>query len=272
VKNDLYIPSYNQGFACCAAESEYPELWNGLVGAFALELGCTGLVSPALESHGNRISWTGATWGRGITLAGNSGSYGTFDMAARQQVQLPFTVLFSGTITSTATHRELFSFGRTTATDYHYGLWCHALATGAFEFGYGNGYSNGATARRSFSFGSFQVNTRFTVVLSILSPTTGVFAVNGRLYAATPSGTATGAIAYATTNGRIGYYETSTPVYWYAGDIYGLSLVNRGLTAKAACDWSRDPLAPFRLRTPAYGTTVADAPAANRRRRLLCCA
>jgi hypothetical protein len=27
VKNDLYIPSYNQGFASCAAESEHPEVW-----------------------------------------------------------------------------------------------------------------------------------------------------------------------------------------------------------------------------------------------------
>lgn len=36
------IPSYKQGFARCAAESKYPELWRGLVGAWCPFLGPTG--------------------------------------------------------------------------------------------------------------------------------------------------------------------------------------------------------------------------------------
>lgn len=38
-------PSFKQGFARSAAESKYPDLWRGLVGAWATNLGCTGITT-----------------------------------------------------------------------------------------------------------------------------------------------------------------------------------------------------------------------------------
>jgi len=43
MNSSLKIPSYGTGFARCAAEAEYPELWKGLVGLWAPYLGATGL-------------------------------------------------------------------------------------------------------------------------------------------------------------------------------------------------------------------------------------
>lgn len=38
-------PSFKQGFARSAAESKYPDLWRGLVGAWVANLGCTGITT-----------------------------------------------------------------------------------------------------------------------------------------------------------------------------------------------------------------------------------
>lgn len=49
--SNLYLPSYGQGFVRCAAEAEYPNLWDGLVGLWAPFLGPTGLT---LFDHSRR--------------------------------------------------------------------------------------------------------------------------------------------------------------------------------------------------------------------------
>jgi len=51
-------PSYTQGFARSAAESAYPNLWNGLVGAWIPPLGPTGLTVRDVSGWGNQGTLT----------------------------------------------------------------------------------------------------------------------------------------------------------------------------------------------------------------------
>lgn len=69
-----YRPSYRHGFARCAAESEQPSLWQGLVGAWTPSLGATG--NRLLDWSGRRSHAVvaGAGWtptDRGPALAFN---------------------------------------------------------------------------------------------------------------------------------------------------------------------------------------------------------
>jgi hypothetical protein len=65
-----YSPSFGQGFAGCAAESEYPDLRNALVAAWMPTFGVTGNVLPDISPNRNfgsipgNPSWTpgGITW------------------------------------------------------------------------------------------------------------------------------------------------------------------------------------------------------------------
>jgi len=77
-----YLPSFQQGFARCAAESACPELWQGLVGAWAPSLGATG--ERLLDwSGGGRTAVNNSpylTWqasDRGMALYGIAGSGST---------------------------------------------------------------------------------------------------------------------------------------------------------------------------------------------------
>ena len=55
----LLIPSYAQGFARNAAESENPGLWKGLVCKWAPSLGVTGLTLRDQSGHHNHGTLTG---------------------------------------------------------------------------------------------------------------------------------------------------------------------------------------------------------------------
>jgi hypothetical protein len=68
-----YPPSFKQGFARCAAESEYPQFWDRLYGAWAPALGITG---STLLNFGHAKAngvLAGATWASGC-LAFSGGS------------------------------------------------------------------------------------------------------------------------------------------------------------------------------------------------------
>lgn len=69
-----YLPSYSQGFARYAAESEAPELRRGLVGAWPFFLGHTGMTARDWSGHGNNgVFNNGATWstnGRAASFPG----------------------------------------------------------------------------------------------------------------------------------------------------------------------------------------------------------
>ena len=53
-----HTPSYQQGFARCAAEAENPGLWKGLVGLWAPTLGPTGLTLRDWSGYGNHGTLT----------------------------------------------------------------------------------------------------------------------------------------------------------------------------------------------------------------------
>jgi len=58
VSNDRSIPSYANGFARCAAESESPGLWTGLQGLWMPSLGPTGLTLRDWSGKGNHGTLT----------------------------------------------------------------------------------------------------------------------------------------------------------------------------------------------------------------------
>jgi len=58
MSSSLSIPSYQQGFARSASESEYPELWRGLVGAWCPFLGPTGWTLQDVSGWGNHGTLT----------------------------------------------------------------------------------------------------------------------------------------------------------------------------------------------------------------------
>ena len=71
----LIIPTYSQGFASKASESEAPELWRGLVGAWLPFLGPTGLTlrdQSAFKNHGTLTNMDGSNWVTSVDKWGNS--------------------------------------------------------------------------------------------------------------------------------------------------------------------------------------------------------
>ena len=60
-----YRPSFAQGFAHSAVESAYPELWRGLVGAWAPMLGVTGNRLLDWSGFGRNGSVVGGVWAAG---------------------------------------------------------------------------------------------------------------------------------------------------------------------------------------------------------------
>ena len=74
-----YPPSYRQGFARCAAESQRPELWRGLVAAWVPSLGVTGNRLFDWAGRAHHGWWTGTcVWTasqRGPAILFNGSSY-----------------------------------------------------------------------------------------------------------------------------------------------------------------------------------------------------
>lgn len=56
-----YLPNVRQGFARCAAESEHPALWRGLVRAFAPAMGIAGPLLFDLSGHNKHAAITGGS-------------------------------------------------------------------------------------------------------------------------------------------------------------------------------------------------------------------
>lgn len=71
-------PSYANGFARCAGESAYPELWKGLVGAWVPTMGNTGKVLRDVSGHGmdgpiiGTQTWVQSKHGPAIYSPGNT--------------------------------------------------------------------------------------------------------------------------------------------------------------------------------------------------------
>ena len=53
-----HTPSYKQGFARCAAESDKPDLWTGLPGLWMPSLGVTGDTLRDISGYGNHGTLT----------------------------------------------------------------------------------------------------------------------------------------------------------------------------------------------------------------------
>jgi len=265
MRNDLPQPSYQQGFASCAAESEYPELWKRLVGAWVPEMGCTGNTMRDLSLQKAHASITPGKWnwqirGGGLCLC-------------------PFAYTGYGTTSNHPSH----SFSDNHLTIH---VWSR-LAFGLKGFSItknnewqlvGDGtprfrflmYDNGGTDYTNAVLivnkpvSNAGIEHAITLIKSgpAVNTDTRVFA-NGSPGTVYNAGSLTSASMAPTTN----------PVYLgasvNAGAISGV-LLWAGIVADPLIRLLHDdPIAPFRLRRRVYAAAVAST--SNRRRRVLCC-
>lgn len=78
-------PSYRTGFAQYRGMSEYPQLWNGLMGAWDMSLGATGNKVLDLSGKGNTgiltggdVTWVSSKFGSSLNIPGSAGDYVDF--------------------------------------------------------------------------------------------------------------------------------------------------------------------------------------------------
>ncbi len=82
--SDLYHPSWQQGFARYAGESEDPSAWKGLAAHYATSLGPTGLTLRDVSGRHKHGTPVGPTW-----VMSERGSVLNYVAASEQYVQLP---------------------------------------------------------------------------------------------------------------------------------------------------------------------------------------
>jgi hypothetical protein len=80
-----YPPSFKQGFARCAAESEYPRFWDRLHGAWAPALGITGSTLLNFGQTKTNGVLAGATWGSNCLAFSGASQWATTGMGSLAQ-------------------------------------------------------------------------------------------------------------------------------------------------------------------------------------------
>ena len=95
-------PTYQQGFARSASESAYPSLWKGLVGAWAMGLGPTGIATlrdvSGNQNHGTikgSMTSTDSVVSDGRYALDFDGTDDGIDLPHVPDLTIPFTIRIS---------------------------------------------------------------------------------------------------------------------------------------------------------------------------------
>ena len=248
-----YPPSFAQGFANCAAESAFPDLWRGLVGAWLPALGPSGerlLDRSATRAHGV-YSGTGSHWQpsaygpllslNGLDSSVDCGSFSAVDASA-------FTVLVGGTPSVSG-----------------FGAWI-SNNTGSNQAGpfllqrTGKNSIAAYSGNQSTPAVSVPFGVPHDIALIRYAGTAGIeLFVDGASLASVSgnSGIQTGQKLY------LGYRD-GLAQYW-AGVLRYAYVYNRVLPPQWRQALAADPLAPFRLHRPVVGSAWRRSSAAYRR-------
>jgi hypothetical protein len=248
-----YSPSFRQGLANCAAESESPELWRGLVGAWLPLLGPTGnwlVDGSGRRTHGACLGtgslWQSSAYGPLLLMNGtdNAVDCGLFSAVDTG----PFTVLIGGASSVSGLGAWI---SNNTGNNQTGPFLLQRLGKNSIVAYSGN---------QSTSVVSIPFGVPHDIVLIRYAGSAGIelFVDNASTAAASGnSGIQTGQKLY------LGYRDGLTQ-YW-SGVLRYAYVYNRVLPPQLRQALAADPLAPFRLRRPVVGPCGQRSSAAYRR-------
>ena len=257
----LFLPSYKQGFARSAAESDNPGLWEGLVGAWAPALGPTGLTVRDWRGKGNHGTLTNMApatdwvmtekgWALDFTAAGSE--YVAF--GSTPQMQVPYSIDMYALVDSVAAFQRLiYTAGGANLS----GVWLQTHNTAKIEVGYGDDTGVGANNRRSFTTtGTISASTWYHIVCNIHAAQDMEVWVDGQSMAGAYSGTG-GALVNSATPGSLGRLRLGGNYYYSDCQIASCVLRNRALVANEIQQLYEDPMALFQPRARVFAAAVA---------------
>jgi hypothetical protein len=236
-----YLPSFKQGFAASAAESEYPELWRGLAAAWVPELGRTGRVLFDASGRAMHGTFNGATWD--VDALGGCIGFGT-----SQYVSLPGTLPF---LTQDYAYTLRF---RSTSSSNAQALFSHLYHASAPQRGRLLCY-DGSLGRIVMNHAQYSVSSpsgsapgnRWNHVIAAYTGGNLSILINGNL-------AAQGIIAATSPYGSQSYLGAVGGASQFFGKIASVLFHSRALSSSEARQLGSDPLAPFRLRRRIYAS------------------
>ena len=256
-----WTPSWKQGFARNAAESDNPGLWVGLRGLWVPALGPTGLILRDVGGygHGTLTNMTAAAWVTGAP----TGGYALAFTAASSQCVLtsvlrvsayPFTVMgWAHRPTSGDLYGTLAGIGSTTNESRNYAV---ALYNGNCAI-----RLRGPDGSVTFEGGAMAVGEWSHVACVCHSATLRELFLNG-----VSQGTNATNVSYDAANcDRFGigaYVDSSISTYWN-GRIGDVGLYSRAITPSEIQHLCGQPLAPLQPRRRVYPAAVGGAPPAT---------
>ncbi len=261
--SDLYLPSYEQGFAQSAGESADPNLWDGLSGLWLSSLGPTGLTLRNVSgrsNHGVLTNMDPAT----VWVAGRYG-YGLSFVSTRT-VKIPSSFLtdnfgsgYSGDFTACVLVKPTANTTYNCLIDTASRHLTIMYAVGGNQGYYGIGGSAGSSPIE------LAINQRHVVIMrrrGVTAQNANIF-VNGIKVHTFPSAATTFTEELEIGGNPSGGGSTHSKV------VAGVSVYNRALTGSEIAKTTTDFIGLVRRRAMVFPGAVAAPPAGNRRRRLI---
>lgn len=252
-------PSYQQGFARSAAESAYPQLWRGLVGAWVPSLGPTGGTLydwSGYRNHGTLTNmdaatdWTPGERGWKLDLDGSNdmisiGDVSTLEITSDMTVAAEVTLAASGSYPAVMSKHN--AYFEPTAK------WCLYFFNNARQVSFARGGD-----RHRGSANAVSLNQP-TLVAATTSTTETVLYAGGKIE--TVGGTAVP--TYSTETVQIGDWNSASTSGSLSGSIGPTYVWARKLGITELDLLNADPLAPFRLRRRTQVRVVSAPPAST---------
>ena len=268
-------PSYKAGYAKSASESAYPELWDGLVGAWVPGLGPTGtkVFDASGRSHNALLTamdpatdWVRQGEHTALDFDGTS-DYLEVEESSRAewafvQNTLDFTISLRFRVNELGTRDILFG---TTASSNEKGFWAQVLTDGRFQFNafnsVGTNTANRTVTAAQSESGSINALQWHSVVIVGDSENFAcrihVDGVDTTSFVTPFSGFATGDSTRSLNIGRSNLSSTIDPL---DGQIASFAIWDKSLGSTSVKRLSADPLAPFRQRRYAPFSLTTEEP------------
>jgi hypothetical protein len=252
-------PSYKTGYAKSASESSKPHLWEGMVGAWAPNLGISGDSLRDVSCRGSHAVGdnfdVGTDWGitevgPALTLSGDGNEgmltdVGIDDLIGSGSPQA--YVSMAAWVKVNSSHQGMILAGSNGGAARFY---IETFATGnVFHWGL-SASQNSATSNAVYTIGKWHHYVVTRDVTTVRSYLDGVLV-----------DTDTGITGTYTTNPiSIGYYDTGT--LGFDGDIGLVQIYNRPLRGDEVAELAADPMGMFRQRRSIpFGVTISGAQA-----------
>lgn len=233
-----YIPSFANSFARNASQSAFPELWNGLRGAWCPSLGIQGRKLFDMSGYGKDATfssgmgmnaWTPSPWGWALTYDGTDDclDIGTGFLDLNSNWAFMARVRVDDT-----THNQYTILGASVASSASSGyfLWLHRNDKNvAFTFQYDTGPGSAAFCTNPSR--SATANTWYTLVMN-RNASTATFTLMQDDYAVVVDSTNPSFSPSTTQSWGIGTWDPATPTNCFKGQIGDVLSWNRALSGR----------------------------------------